>query len=326
MIDRRRLLAGASAVAVWAGVPIAARAGALTLRVASLRFGSLSWLLETIRAEGLDKKHGVAIDVLDVATNQAGPVALLAGEAEIIVSDWTWAMRQRSLGDKVRFYPYSAALGAVMVPKGSPVTALVDLTGMRLGVAGTAIDKSWLLLRAYSQKMLGKDIADFTRPVFGAAPLLTEEIRQGRIDAVLNFWTYAARLSAAGFTELLSMTDVLKTLGIEPVPALVGFVWREEIEAAKKEALTSFLAAVKEGNQILATNDAAWQRLRDLVKPANDAEFAALRAYYRSGIPNGWGPAETQSAERLTNLLIELGDKELMGSGTRFDPNLFYTG
>ena len=114
-----------------------------------------------------------------MATNQAGPVALLAGEAEIIVSDWTWAMRQRSLGDKVRFYPYSAALGAVMVPKGSPVTALVDLTGMRLGVAGTAIDKSWLLLRAYSQKMLGKDIADFTRPVFGAAPLLTEEIRRG---------------------------------------------------------------------------------------------------------------------------------------------------
>ena len=122
------------------------------------------------------------------------------------------------------------------------------------------------------------------------------------------------------------MTDVLKALGIEPVPALVGFVWREEIEAAKKEALTSFLAAVKEGNQILATNDAAWERLRDLVKPANDAEFAALRAYYRSGIPNGWGPAETQSAEQLANLLIELGDKELMGSGTRFDPNLFYTG
>ena len=55
------------------------------------------------------------------------------------------------------------------------------------------------------------------------------------------------------------MTDVLKTLGIEPVPPLVGFVWREEIEAAKKEALTSFLAAVKEGNQILATNDAAWR-------------------------------------------------------------------
>jgi NitT/TauT family transport system substrate-binding protein len=326
MIDRRTLLGGAAAAAVWAGLPSMALAGAGTLRVASLRFGSLSWLLETIRAEGLDAKHGVKIDVLDVATNQAGPVALLAGEAEVIVSDWTWAMRQRSLGDMVRFFPYSAALGAVMVPKGSPVTDLGDLSGMRLGVAGTAIDKSWLLLRAYSQKMLGKDVADFTRPVFGAAPLITEEIRQGRIDAVLNFWTYAARLSASGFTELLSMADVLKVLGIDPVPALVGFVWREETEAAKKEALTNFLAAVKAGNEILATNDAAWERLRDLVKPANNAEFAAIRAYYRSGIPRGWGEAETRSAERLTNLLIELGDKELMGSGTRFDPHLFYTG
>lgn len=326
MIDRRMLLAGASAVALWAGLPRFASASVATLRVASLKFGSLSWLLETIRAEGLDAKHAVQIDVREVATNQAGPVALLAGEADVIVSDWTWAMRQRSLGDKVRFAPYSSALGAVMVPNGSPVTSLEDLTGKRLGVAGTAIDKSWLLLRAYSQKTLGKDIAEFTRPVFGAAPLLTEEIRQGRIDAVLNFWTYAARLSASGFRQLLSMTDALKALGIEPVPALVGFVWREETETGKREALTSFLAAVKAGNQVLATSDAAWERLRNLVKPADDAEFAALRAYYRSGIPNGWGPAETQSAERLTNLLIELGDKELMGSGTHFDPELFATG
>jgi NitT/TauT family transport system substrate-binding protein len=93
-----------------------------------------------------------------------------------------------------------------------------------------------------------------------------------------------------------------------------------------KEALTNFLAAVKAANQILATSDAAWERLRDLVKAANEAEFAALRAYYRSGIPDAWGPAETRSAERLTDLLIELGDKELMGSGTRFDPELFATG
>ncbi len=44
-------------------------------------------MLETIRAEGLDKKAGVEISVVEVASNQAGLVALLSDGADIIVSD-----------------------------------------------------------------------------------------------------------------------------------------------------------------------------------------------------------------------------------------------
>src|SRR4051812_10256448 len=116
MIDRRAVLLGGAALA---SLGITARAGAGSvgaLRVASLKFGSLSWVLETIRAEGLAEKEGLSITVIDVATNQAGPVALLAGDAEVIVSDWTWALRQRALGENLKFAPYSSALGGIMVP------------------------------------------------------------------------------------------------------------------------------------------------------------------------------------------------------------------
>ena len=160
MIDRRRvLLAGGAAALVSAGLPMQRAAAAGELRVASLKFGSLSWLLETIRAEGLAEKAGVNVIVVEVATNQAGPVALLSGEADVIVSDWPWALRQRAMGEHVKFAPYSSALGAVMVAPDSPIKKLADLKGKKLGVAGGAIDKSWLLLRAYSQKELGTDIA-----------------------------------------------------------------------------------------------------------------------------------------------------------------------
>ena len=164
------------------------------MRLTSVKFGSVSWLIDTIRAEGLDKKHGLNLQVIEVANNPAAPIALLSGAADVIVSDWTWALRQRAKGDDLKFAPYSVALGSVMVPKGSKIKSLADLEGKKIGVAGTGIDKSWILLRAYSRKLLGKDIADFAEPVFGAAPLVTEEFRNGRLDAVLNFWTYAARL------------------------------------------------------------------------------------------------------------------------------------
>ena len=94
-------------------------------------------------------------------------MALLSGDVDVIVSDWIWALRQRSEGEDLLFAPYSSALGALMVPAGSPVRSLADLAGRRLGVAGRPIDKSWLLLRAYSRRTIRtRDIADVARPVF----------------------------------------------------------------------------------------------------------------------------------------------------------------
>jgi NitT/TauT family transport system substrate-binding protein len=324
MIDRRGVLATGGAALASMALPLGAQASVGTLRVASLKFGSLSWVLETIRAEGLADRAGLTVVVVEVATNQAGPVALLSGDADVIVSDWTWALRQRSLGEHLKFAPYSTALGALMVPKDSSIAKIMDLEGKKLGVAGGAIDKSWLLLRAYSRNTLGRDVAQLAEPIFGAAPLLTEEIRGGRLDAVLNFWTYAARLSGGGYRKLIGMDEVLKALGIDPVPALVGFIWREETEAKKGPAIAAFLDAVAEANAILIKSESAWDRVRDLVKPADDAEFAAIKAFYREGVPPPWSTADTRSAEKLTQVLTDAGAAELMGGETRFDPKLFH--
>lgn len=323
MMSRRQLLATGTMGAASALWPHHVFADAPVVKVASVKFGSLSWLLETIKLEKLDEKAGLAIQTVEVANNQAGPVALLAGEADIIVSDWTWALRQRASGLALKFAPFSAALGSLMVPKDSPAKSLTDLDGKKIGVAGTAIDKSWVLLRAYSRKTLGKDVMDFAQPVFGAAPLVTEELRAGRLDAVLNFWTYAARLSGAGYVQLLSMADVLKGLEITPPPPLVGYLWSEKTASEKGPLVKAFLTAAAQANTVLATSDEAWTRIRTLVKPDTDEEFAALKAYYRSGIPGPWQEAETKSAEKLMTLLTELGDTELIGNGTRFDPKLF---
>lgn len=324
MISRRQTLAMAGGLLAASASPWGALA-AVPVRLASVKYGSVSWLVETIRAEGFDKKHGLDLQILEVANNQAGPVALLSGQADVIVSDWTWALRQRAKGNDLKFSPYSSALGGVLVPKDSPIKTLADLQGKRIGVAGTSIDKSWVLLRAYSKKMLGKDLATITEPVYGAAPLITQEFKNGRLDACLNFWTYAARLAAVGARQILSMADVIKTLDIAPTPPLVGFIWSEKKVRDKAVPVQALLAAANDANEALAKSDEAWERIRKLVRPESAEEFSTIKAYFRSGITTEWGAAETASAEKLTKLLIELGDSELVGDGTRFDPKLFPT-
>jgi NitT/TauT family transport system substrate-binding protein len=322
---RRQALGAGSALAAAAIFPHVARASSVPVRLTSVKFGSLSWLIETIRAEGIDKKLGLNLEVVEVANNPAAPIALLADSADVIVSDWTWALRQRSKGYDFKFAPYSVALGSIMVPQDSKVTGLADLVGKKIGVSGTGIDKSWVLLRAYSRKVLGQDIADVADPVFGAAPLVSAEFNNGRLDAVLNYWTYAARLRANGARELLSMSDVVKGLGISPIPAFIGFIWSEKRVRERGVPVDILLTAAAEGNAVLAKSDTAWERLRPYIGITTDAELEAIKDYYRSGITGSWGPAETSAAEKLTNLLIKLGDAELVGDGTRFDQNLFHS-
>lgn len=316
-------IAAAAALPGWPLGPGPAQA-ATKLRIGSLKFGSLAWLLDTVVANGLDKAEGVEFDLVDMASTGAAKIALLSGDADIIVSDWPWAMRQRSEGEPVRFAPYSSALGSVMVASDSSIQTIGDLAGKRLGVAGTALDKSWLLLRAYAQKQTGKDIANEVAPIFGAAPLITEQIRQGRVDATLNFWTFSARLKGSGYRELVTMSDILTGLGVTPVPSLVGFIWNEERLAAKGGAIDGFLSAIAKGNQLLASSDEAWDRLRPAMRADADAEFAALKSTYRSGIPKTWTAAETAAAEKLFGLLVDLGDATFVGSKTKFDPALFH--
>ena len=95
--------------------------GAEALRVAVQKTGTFAWELAVIRAHGLDKQANLSVEVLELASPEAGKIALRAGNADIVVTDWLWVSRERGLGAKLTFYPYSSALGAVMVPASSPI-------------------------------------------------------------------------------------------------------------------------------------------------------------------------------------------------------------
>jgi len=61
-----------------------------------------------------------------VASTEAGKIALKGGSADLMLSGWLSVARERSLGDKLVFYPSSSALGAVKVPSRSRLIFLSD--------------------------------------------------------------------------------------------------------------------------------------------------------------------------------------------------------
>ncbi len=193
------------------------------VRIGLLKFGTVSWEIDTIRHHALDRRHGIAVTPVEFASNEAAKVALQAGAVDLIVTDWPWVARQRGEGAALSFFPYSKAVGTLMLPRGSSLTTPADLKGKRIGVVGGPLDKSWLLLLAYVRKKFGIAHAEASEPVFGAPPLLNVELARGRIDAILTYWHYAARLEAEGAKPLLTVADMIRELGITRDVPMLGY-------------------------------------------------------------------------------------------------------
>jgi NitT/TauT family transport system substrate-binding protein len=296
------------------------------IRVGSLRYGTLSWEIDVIAHHDLAKKRGVRIETLELAGAPAAQLALQAGRVDMIVSDWLWVSRQRAAGADLTFVPFSSAVGALVVPIASTIRDIPDLVGRRLGVAGSAIDKSWLVLQLYARSRFGLDLDAKVDKSFGAPPLLNEELAAGRLDAVLTYWPFAARLEARGMRPVLTVGDALTGLGIAKGLPLTGYVFSAGWAAENRVALDEFLAASREAKAILETSDREWERIAPLSGAHDALELTKLRDAYRQGIPRRWSAEETDSAARLYRLLAEIGGPTLVGPSRDLAPGTFLAG
>jgi NitT/TauT family transport system substrate-binding protein len=318
-----RWLAGALLASL---VTVAAQpAAAGTIKLGVLKFGTVNWELDVIKANGFDKAEGLDLQSVDLANTGATTVALQAGAVDVIVTDWLWVTRQRADGAPFTFVPFSASVGAVMLPPDSPVASLADLKGKKVGIAGGPVDKNWLVIRALARQRHGIELDSEADKVFAAPPLLNEEILSGRLDAVINNWNFIAELEAKGYKKLIDVEAAQRELGIGTQVPLLGYVFDETWAAAHKDDLLALVRASRKAKDLLARSDAEWERLRPLMKAPDDATFAALRAGFRKGIPGRWGEAERADAVRLFAVMAKLGGAELIGKSTELQPGTFWS-
>ncbi len=248
---------------------------------------------------------------------------MLAGEIDIIVSDWLWVSRQRTEGSDITLVPYSTAVGAIMAKQDSPIKSIPDLKARKIGVAGGPLDKSWLLIQALAKRDHGFDLAAENEIVFGAPPLISEKAMQGELDAVLNFWHFCARLEANGFRRIVGANDAAKALGAAGDVSALGYVFHEKWAAENHDVATGFVKASAAAKELLARSDEEWLRLAPVMR-AEGKELETLRDRYREGIPKRTVAEEEADAAKLYRVLAEVGGERLVGTATEMAPGTFW--
>src|SRR5919198_6129178 len=293
------------------------------IRLAVQRTGTLAWELDVIRTHGLDRKLDLAIETVELASTEAGKIALKGGSADLMLSDWLWVARERSLGDNLVFYPSSSTLGAVMVPAHSSIGEIAGLRGKTLAVAGGPLDKSWLLLQALARQS-GLDLKKQATVVYGAPPLLSEKALQGEVDATLTFWNFCADLESKGHKRAIAMDDVMKGLGAKGPVALVGYTFDSTWAARNGSAVERFLSAARQAKDILSSSEAEWQRLAQRIRVTDPNVLAIYRHRYSEGIMRRPLAEEEADARALYLVLAEIGGTELVGPARELAAGTFY--
>ncbi len=298
--------------ALAAVITLAAQTSAMAadrIRLAVQRTGTLAWELDVIRTHGLDREFDLAIETVELASTEAGKIALKGGSADLMLSDWIWVARERSLGDDLVFYPSSSTLGA--------------LPGKKLAVAGGPLDKSWLLLQALARRA-GLDLKKQATVVYGAPPLLSEKALQGEIDATLTFWNFCADLESKGHRRAIPMDHVTKGLGTKGPIALVGYTFDRTWAARSGSTVERFLAAARQAKDILASSEAEWQRLAPRIRVTDANALSIYRLRYGEGIVRRPLAEEEADARALYLVLAEMGGADLVGPARELPTGTFY--
>lgn len=325
MTIRGRFLGAAAAVLLSTFPAIAEEP--LTLTVGVQESGTVQWEIETIKTLGLDRAHGLDLVIRPLADSRAGQIALQAGAVDVILSDFVWVAAQRHDGNAVTMVPHSLAVGGLVVPAGSTIAGLADLSGRTIGVAGGPADKSWVILQAAFTERTGKSLPELAEVRFGAPPLINELLVTGGVDAGLNFWQWNARAKSAGMHEFLSVKAMLADLGIAETPPLLGWTFTETTAGTRHDTLVRFLDTSFAAKEILLADDSAWHGLETLMgAEGNPALFARLRDDYRAGIVSSYDPDDTRAAEQTYALLARFGGSEVVGKGEELPPGTFWPG
>jgi NitT/TauT family transport system substrate-binding protein len=293
------------------------------IRIAAQRTGTLAWELDVLKAHGLDRQASLTIDTTDLASTEAGKIALESGSVDLVLSDWLWVTRERALGYDVEFYPYSSALGAVMVPARASIASIADLKGKKLAVAGGPLDKSWLLLQALARRS-GVNLKTAANVVYGAPPLLQQKALQGETDATLTFWNFCAELEGSGMRRAVGMDDVVKGLGATGPVAMVGYVFKDKWAARNRSMLERFFTAARGAKDILAQSPDEWRRLAPRISALGEGALDVYRQRYLEGIPRRPLGAEITDARTLYSVLVDIGGADLVGQARELDPGTFY--
>lgn len=284
--------------------------------------GSPRYMLYTIKRFGLDRQHDFHLDVQLVSDALEGGMEtvearLQDGEADLIDIDYISTARERSEGAEiVAIHPYGRTVGGLIAPDDTDISSIEDLPGHRIGVV-RRLDKNWILTRAACREFHDFDPDEEATPVeAGSKVELTRMIREGEVDAVLQFWPIVPEITETGdFHEVLPMAELVQQLsGTDNKLPISTFLTSEQFHESSPETVRRFKGAYRDAVDHLVTDDEIWEEIGEQLMTYDNPEIVrAVRDGWRDMVVSDWNEETVEGMEQLFDYLLDVAGAEALG-------------
>jgi ABC-type nitrate/sulfonate/bicarbonate transport system substrate-binding protein len=267
-------------------------------------------MVDVVKDQGLDRKHGIDLEPQSFGAVSAYYAALATGEVDMLPAGPHVLQKMRLEGVPIRATLTYARLSALAVISGDPaVKTIADLKGKSIAADMGSSEYQILSLYGRSQGVVfGKDVT----VVQAGPPLARTQLQSKRVDAAMT-WEPSATLTLRDnpqyrtiLTGDTAWKQIAKADGWELIVAM-----REDFLRRSPDAVPRLLRMLQEGQRFIESNTDAADRivagsvklppgvLKEAVqagrivfdiRPAWEGERAVIRDMFRIAVESGYLP------------------------------------
>ena len=297
-----------------------------------VRLGDLAQSLNEIASrviidQGLDKKHGLAVEYRAYPPLDGLFTAIRGKDVDVGFGGWTAIAQFRGKGFPVTMiFPVGRGVTVdVIVPTGSPIKTIADLKGKKVGSFAGAAGTATVLFRVVASKFHGFDPGKSGDLQFAGPGLLPALLDKGELDAAVMFDPLAAKLVASGkYRSIGNLADAYKA-GTGEEFLWIGYSSNDDFMKAEPEALTKFTRAWLEAIEYVKNHPEGFENYGKKYN-LDAAAIKLLRGRVIADYTTTWNDATLKSIRRFAELANSvMGDGYLdtvppAAFSTRFDP------
>ncbi len=326
LVKRSTMLA-ASAATLAGTVTWPARIGAqaaIPVRFALIGSGGQDEVPSVIQQFGLDKKYGLALELIDfTAPGQQYPM-FRADAIDVSAGNFVDLLRQRKAGVRLRaFRGFQGYSNLIVTKPDSAIKTFRDLRGKKVGEFGTTF-LDWLIVRAAGEESVRprprKRCRTGARRAAAAEPVLGEGRRRGD-PAVQQSESRTARAGSAAHRQRAARLDEVgrfrSELFLSPV-ASVSEKWAN----TNPGAIDRVNAMIGDAYAKLKSDDSVWPALAGKIHVTDPASIAAYRDLDRKIDDPPYSRPLIAATQKLLDAIVAIAGADAVGV-TAVDPAAF---
>jgi NitT/TauT family transport system substrate-binding protein len=251
--------------------------------------------------QGLFARHGLRVRIVKIPSSKAIITDQLAGRVDISAGAYIGYITAQAAGAKFRILAEASTLRpetrVLMTPAGSPINAVADLVGKKIGVNGTNSIGTLLISALLAENGISPAKVDFVTDPAGF-PAMPGQLKLGTWDAAFLAEPYVTTAETADGEQVLADLDQGSTVNF-PVD---GYVATQSWAARHPKTAAAFVRAIEEGQAIADSNRPA---VETAMAQSDNLPRDVTANMTLPGFPTG--PVDETRMERTAQAMLQFG-------------------